>query len=123
MRVPLSNSPSSVHLPAQDRARYYCAALSTVNFRRRMNLLYLRRQSASEPMNNSFFEIRRWLSLCFLIAAIFVCASAQAPAPKASPTPRAPRTPRAPKPPDVYVRAEKAPVDSTVADDPAVNQM
>jgi hypothetical protein len=74
-------------------------------------------------MNKSFFEIKRWLSLCFLIAATFVCASAQAPAPKASPTPRAPRAPRAPKPPDVYVRAEKAPVDSTVADDPAVNQM
>lgn len=71
-------------------------------------------------MNKSIFEIRRWLSLCFLIAAAFVCASAQAPAPKASPTPRAPR---APKPPDVYVRAEKAPVDSSVADDPAVNQM
>ena len=88
-----------------------------------MNLLYLRRQSASEPMNTSIFEIRRWLSLCFLIAATFVCASAQVPAPKASPTPRAPRAPRAPKPPDVYVRAEKAPVDSSVADDPAVNQM
>jgi 2',3'-cyclic-nucleotide 2'-phosphodiesterase (5'-nucleotidase family) len=87
-----------------------------------MNLLYLRRQSVSEPMNKSIFEIRRWLSLGFLIAAAFVSASAQtpAPAPKASPTPRAPR---APKPPDVYVRAEKAPVDSSVADDPAVNQM
>ena len=71
-------------------------------------------------MNTSIFNIRRWLSLCCLIAAAFVCASAQAPAPKASPTPRAPR---APKPPDVYVRAEKAPVDSSVADDPAVNQM
>lgn len=73
-------------------------------------------------MNKSIFEIRRWLSLGFLIAAAFVSASAQtpAPAPKASPTPRAPR---APKPPDVYVRAEKAPVDSSVADDPAVNQM
>lgn len=68
-------------------------------------------------MNKSIFEIRRWLSLCFLIAATFVCASAQAPAPKASPAPRAP------KPADVYVRAEKAPVDSTVPDDAAVNQM
>ncbi len=27
-------------------------------------------------MNKSIFEIRRWLSLCFLIAAAFVCASA-----------------------------------------------
>lgn len=78
-------------------------------------------------MNKSIFEIRRWLSLCFLIAATFVCAfaqtPAQAPAPKASPTPRTPRAPRAPKPPDVYVRAEKAPVDSTVPDDPAVDKM
>ena len=71
-------------------------------------------------MNKSSFEIGRWLSLCFLIAAAFVYASAQAPAPKASPTPRAPR---APKPPDVYVRAENAPVDSSLPDDPAVNQM
>jgi 2',3'-cyclic-nucleotide 2'-phosphodiesterase (5'-nucleotidase family) len=71
-------------------------------------------------MNKSNFEIRRWLSLCFLIAATFVCASAQAPAPKASPTPRAPR---APKPTDVNLRAEKLPVDSSVQDDPAVNQM
>ena len=68
-------------------------------------------------MNKSFFEIRRWLSLCFLIAATFVYASAQAPAPKASPTPRTP------KPTDVNVHAERLPVDSSVADDPAVNQM
>ena len=68
-------------------------------------------------MNKSIFEIRRWLSLGFLIAATFVCASAQAPAPKASPTPRAP------KPTDVNVQAEKLPVDSSVTDDPAVNQM
>ena len=68
-------------------------------------------------MNKSFFEIRRWLSLCFLIAATFVCASAQAPAPKASPTPRTR------KPTDVNVHAERQPVDSTVPDDPAVNQM
>lgn len=68
-------------------------------------------------MNKSFFEIRRWLSLCFLIAAAFVCASAQAPAPKASPTPKGPKST------DVNVRAEKLPVDSSVADDPAVNQM
>ena len=87
-----------------------------------MNLLYLRRQSASQPMNKSIFQIRRWSSLCFLIAATFVCASAQAPAPapKASPTRQ---VPRAPKPPDVYIRAEKAPVDSSVPDDPAVNRM
>ena len=73
-------------------------------------------------MNQSIFEIRRCLSLCFLIAATFVCASAQAPAPapKASPTPRAPR---APKPADVNVRAENVPVDSSIPDDPSVNQM
>lgn len=73
-------------------------------------------------MNKSIFEIRRWLSLGFLIAATFVCASAQAPAPapKASPTPRAPR---APKPADVNVRAQNVPVDSSIADDPSVSQM
>ena len=72
-------------------------------------------------MNKSIFEIRRWLSLCFLIAAAFVCASAQkpAPAPKASPTPRAPRA----KPADVNLHADKLSVDATVSDDPAVNQM
>lgn len=88
-----------------------------------MNLLYLRRQLHPSQMNKSIFEIRRWLSLCFLIAATFVCAlaqaPAQAPAPKASPMPR----PRAPKPTDVNLRAEKLPVDASVADDPAVNQM
>jgi 2',3'-cyclic-nucleotide 2'-phosphodiesterase (5'-nucleotidase family) len=70
-------------------------------------------------MNKSIFEIRRWLSLCFLIAATCVAASAQAPAaaPKASPTPRAP------KPTDVNLRAEKLAVDASVADDQAVNQM
>ena len=73
-------------------------------------------------MNKSIFKIRQWLSLCFLIAATFVYASAQAPAPapKASPTPRAPR---APKPADVNVRAENVPVDSSTPDDPSVNQM
>jgi 2',3'-cyclic-nucleotide 2'-phosphodiesterase (5'-nucleotidase family) len=68
-------------------------------------------------MNKSIFEIRRWLSLSFLIAATFVSVSAQAPAPKASPTPRAP------KPTDVNVHAQRLPVDSSVTDDPAVNQM
>lgn len=68
-------------------------------------------------MNKSFFEIRRWLFISFLIAATFVCASAQAPAPKASPTPKGP------KPTDVKVRAENLPIDSSVPDDPAVNQM
>ena len=73
-------------------------------------------------MNQSILEIRRCLYLCFLIAATFVCASAQAPAPapKASPTPRAPR---APKPADVNVRAENVAVDSSIPDDPSVNQM
>src|SRR5688572_9458513 len=68
-------------------------------------------------MNKSIFEIRRWLSLCFLIAASFVCASGQAPAPapKASPPPK-PKT-------DVNLRAESVPVDSSIADDPSVNQM
>src|SRR5687767_10228189 len=78
-------------------------------------------------MNKSIFEIRRWLSLCFLIAATFVCAfaqaPAQAPAPKASPTPGTPRAPRASKPTDLNVHGDKLPVDSTVPDDPAVNQM
>lgn len=68
-------------------------------------------------MNKSIFEIRRWLSLCFLIAAAFVAVSAQAPAPKASPTPGAP------KPTDVNVPADRLLVDSSVADDPAVIQM
>src|SRR5688572_13759111 len=68
-------------------------------------------------MNKSIFEIRRWLSLCFLIAASFVCASGQAPAPapKASPPPK-PKT-------DVNLRAESVPVDSSIADDPSVSQM
>ena len=82
-----------------------------------MNLLYLRRQSESQLMNTSFFEVKRWLSLCFLMAATFVCASAQAPAPKASPTPKGP------KPTDVPVRAVNLPVDSSVTDDAAINQM
>lgn len=70
-------------------------------------------------MNKSIFEIRRWLFLCFLVATTFVCASAQAPAaaPKASPTPRAPKAT------DVNLRGENLPVDSSVSDDPAVNQM
>ena len=68
-------------------------------------------------MNKSIFEIKRWLSLCFLVAAAFVCASAQAPAPKASPTPKPPKAT------DVNLRGEKLPVDSSVSDDPAVNQM
>ena len=68
-------------------------------------------------MNKSIFEFKRWLSLSFLIAATFACASAQAPWPKASPTARAP------KPADVNLRAEKLPVDASVQDDPAVNQM
>ena len=73
-------------------------------------------------MNKSIFEIRRWLSLCFLIAAAFVYASAQTPAPAPTASPK-PRAPRAPKPTDVNLHAEKLSVDSTVADDPAVNQM
>jgi 2',3'-cyclic-nucleotide 2'-phosphodiesterase (5'-nucleotidase family) len=73
-------------------------------------------------MNQSIFEIRRWLSLCFLIAAAFVCASGQTPAPAPTASPK-PRAPRAPKPTDVNLHADKLPVDSTVADDPAVNQM
>lgn len=70
-------------------------------------------------MNKSIFELGRWLSLCFLLAAAFVCASAQTPAPQASPTPRAPRA----KPADVNLHADKLSVDATVSDDPAVNQM
>jgi len=68
-------------------------------------------------MNKSIFEIRRWISLYFLIAVTFVCVSAQAPAPKASPTPGAP------KPTDANVHADRLPIDSSVTDDPAVNQM
>ena len=68
-------------------------------------------------MNKSIFEVRRWLSLCFLIATTCVTVSAQAPAPKASPTSPAQ------KPTHVNVPADRLPVDSSVPDDPAVNQM
>ena len=68
-------------------------------------------------MNKSLFEIRHWLSICFLIGVTFVCVPAQAPAPNASPTPGAS------KPTDVNVPADRLPVDSSVADDPALNQM
>jgi 2',3'-cyclic-nucleotide 2'-phosphodiesterase (5'-nucleotidase family) len=71
-------------------------------------------------MKKNVLEMTRFLALCIVIGATVVCASAQAPAPKASPTPRAPR---APKPTDINLHAERLPVDSSVTDDPAVNQM
>ena len=66
-------------------------------------------------MKENVLEITRWLSLCFVIGANLVCASAQVPAPKASPPPK-PKT-------DANLRAENLPVDASVADDPSVNQM
>jgi len=66
-------------------------------------------------MKKNVLEMTRWLSLFFVIGASVVCASAQAPAAKPSASPK-PKT-------DVHVRAENLPVDSSIADDPSVNQM
>ncbi|MGZ5483634.1 MAG: 5'-nucleotidase C-terminal domain-containing protein [Pyrinomonadaceae bacterium] len=66
-------------------------------------------------MNKSILEITRWLSLFIVIGASVVCASAQAPAARPSASPK-PKT-------DVHVRAENLPVDSSISDDPSVNQM
>lgn len=66
-------------------------------------------------MKKNVLEITRWLSLFIVIGASVVCASAQAPAAKPSASPKA-KT-------DVHVRAENLPVDSSISDDPSVNQM
>ncbi len=66
-------------------------------------------------MKKNVLEITRWLSLAFVIGASVVGASAQAPSaqPSASPKPKT----------DVNVRGQNLSVDSSVPDDPAVNQM
>lgn len=63
---------------------------------------------------NVFRSARHLLVVLLLISASFGCALAQAPTPKESPKP---------KPAEVNVRAENVPVDSTIPDDPSVNQM
>lgn len=65
-------------------------------------------------MTKTLLKIARLLTIsAFLICTAVIPAFAQAPAPKTSPSPKA----------DVNVRAENLPVDSSVPDDPAVNQM
>jgi 2',3'-cyclic-nucleotide 2'-phosphodiesterase (5'-nucleotidase family) len=63
---------------------------------------------------NVFRSARQLLGVLLLIVASSAFALAQAPAPKTSPNPQ---------PADVNVRAENVPVDSTVPDDPSLNQM